>query len=143
VAHRGQGLHRQYRREVGLGFSQSLVEESLNQECQCGDKDMCPDLRLDLAVNRPHAEDILEVAKFSLDVSQVLLDRDRVPHAQRLFGSRDHIFRLDSFLVFQRPALAELKFPITIQLVSVIALSMVLAENLFSGLDDLVAVLDM
>jgi hypothetical protein len=104
---------------------------------------MCPDLRLDLAVNRPHGEDILEVAKSSLDVSQVLLDRDRVPHTQRLFGSRDHVFPLDLFLVFQRPALAELKFPITIQLVSVIALSMVLAENLFGGLDDLVAVLDM
>ena len=43
----------------------------------------------------------------------------------------------------ERFALAELECPTSIQLVSVIALSMVLAENLFGGLDDLVAVLDM
>ena len=131
MAHRGQGFHRPGRREVDAGLSQSPVEESLNQECQRGDKDMCSDSRLDLVVDRPHGQDILEVAKSSLDVGQVLVDRDRFQHAQRFFRGRDHVLPLDSFLVVQRPALAELKFPIGIQLVSVIALSMILAENLF------------
>ena len=45
-----------------------------------------------------------------------------------------------AFLVFQRPALAELKFAVGIQFVSVIPLSMVLTENPLRGLDDLVAV---
>jgi hypothetical protein len=140
VPHRGQGLHRTVRGKLDASLSQSPVEESLNQQRQRSDKDMCSDSRLDLMIDRPQGQDVLQLAKSPLHIGQVFVNRNRFKHVQRFFRGRDYVLPFDPFLMVERFALAELECPLGIQLVSVISLSMILAQDSFGRLDDLVAV---
>ncbi len=82
VSHHRQGFHRVDRGEVDASRTQSPVEESLNQQCQRSDKEMRSDSRLDLMVDRPQSQDILQLAKSPFYIRQVFVDRQRIEHVQ-------------------------------------------------------------
>ncbi len=68
MAHRGQGFHGPRRREVELGFLQTPAQQSLYQEGQRSHKDMCTYSLLDLVIDWPHGQHVLEMAKSALEV---------------------------------------------------------------------------
>ena len=52
-------------------------------------------------INRPHRQHVLELAKPTLDITQFLVNRHDLEHAQRCFTRGDHVLAFDSLLTGQ------------------------------------------
>ena len=72
---------------------------------------MCFYSRLDLMIDRPHRQHVLELAEPPLDLTQVLVDRHHLEHAQARLAGRNHIFTLDPLLAPQASAFSKYRKP--------------------------------
>src|SRR5512135_2906032 len=68
-AERRKRLQRPLGREIHPCLLEPAVKQPLDQQCQCSYEDMCFYAWLDLMINRPHRQHILERAKPTLDIA--------------------------------------------------------------------------
>src|SRR5271157_289940 len=90
--YRFQRLDRPLRREVDPPLLEPASQQPLHQQRQGGHEDMCLHSRLDLMIDWPHRQHVLELAEPSLNLAQVLVDRHHLEHTQTRLAGRDHIF---------------------------------------------------
>src|SRR5262249_57019997 len=90
-------------------------------------------------IDRSHREDVLELPVRSLDVGQVLVEGDRVENSHRFLARRDDVLPFDLLLLLKRFAFGEGERAFGTDRVAVVTSTVVLAQNPFRGLDNLVA----
>src|SRR5271157_6535826 len=84
---------------------------------------MCFYSRLDLMIDRPHRQHVLELAEPPLDLAQFLVDRHHLEHAQARLTGRNHIFALDPILAPQACRVLEVPEARLVDIPRVVAVS--------------------
>src|SRR6266700_4381673 len=110
--YRGQRLHCPLRRQIHPRLLESSAQQTLNKQRQRRDEDVRLHPRLDLVIDRPQRNHVLELPEPTLHLRQLLVRRHNVQDAQSLLTRRNHIFSFDLLLTPQpRLALAIFESP--------------------------------
>src|SRR6516164_5646329 len=104
---------------------------------------MGPDSLLDLMIDRPHRQHVLELAEPPLDIAEVLVDRYDLEHAQLRLTSRDYIFPFDPPLAFQALWILEVPKAPLVDVPRVVAVAVIPLQQPFCRSTDLLGLLQL
>src|SRR3974390_2452347 len=94
-------------------------------------------------IDRTHCQDVLELTKSSLQITEVLVDRHHVEHAQPRLTGCDDIFTFDALLAGEARFVLEIAKGSLVEVPRIVTVAVIPLEQALSRGTDLLGVLQL